>query len=92
MKTKLAMVAAMLAMSTMAVNVEAKNCLKGAVVGGVAGHVAGKHGVAGAAAGCAIGHHMAKKAERRRNAEIAAANSQATQPVARKHWWSRKPA
>ncbi len=39
----------------------AKECLKGAAIGGVGGHVAGHHGLIGAAAGCAIGHHMANK-------------------------------
>jgi hypothetical protein len=44
---------------------EAKGCVKGAVVGGVAGHFAGRHAVAGAAIGCVVGHHLAKKKERR---------------------------
>jgi len=43
--------------------VQAKGCLKGAVVGGVAGHFAHRHTVLGAAAGCAIGHHLAHKKE-----------------------------
>jgi hypothetical protein len=42
--------------------VEAKGCLKGAIVGGAAGHMAG-HGKLGAAAGCAIGHHEANKTD-----------------------------
>ena len=42
--------------------VEAKGCIKGAIVGGAAGHMAG-HGKVGAAAGCVIGHHKAKKDE-----------------------------
>lgn len=41
--------------------VQAKGCLKGAVVGGTAGHFAGHHGFLGAAAGCVIGHHEANK-------------------------------
>jgi hypothetical protein len=56
MKTKLATLAAMLALAAMSVGVEAKGCLKGALIGGVGGHVAGHHGVAGAAPGCAAGH------------------------------------
>jgi hypothetical protein len=40
--------------------VEAKGCLKGAVVGGLGGKMLG-HGKAGAAAGCAVGHHRANK-------------------------------
>jgi hypothetical protein len=43
--------------------VQAKGCLKGAVVGGVAGHFAHRHTVLGAAAGCAVGHHLAHKKE-----------------------------
>jgi hypothetical protein len=42
----------------------AKDCLKGAAVGGVVGHVAGHHAVAGAAVGCVIGHHRAKVKDR----------------------------
>ena len=41
--------------------VQAKGCLKGAVVGGAAGHFAGHHGLLGAAAGCVIGRHEANK-------------------------------
>lgn len=41
--------------------VEARGCLKGAVVGGVAGHFAGHHPVLGAAGGCMVGRHMAHK-------------------------------
>ena len=40
--------------------VEAKGCIKGAVVGGLGGKMLG-HGKAGAAAGCAVGHHKANK-------------------------------
>ena len=39
---------------------EAKECIKGAIVGGAAGHMAG-HGKLGAAAGCVVGHHEANK-------------------------------
>lgn len=42
---------------------EAKDCLKGAVVGGVAGHMTG-HGVIGAAAGCDAGRHQAHKKDK----------------------------
>ena len=41
--------------------VEAKGCIKGAIVGGVAGHFVGHHGLLGAGAGCLIGHHEAAK-------------------------------
>ncbi len=58
---KLAVVAALFAMTALSTGVEAKGCLKGAAVGGLGGHVAGKHGLVGAAVGCAVGHHMAKK-------------------------------
>jgi uncharacterized protein YcfJ len=44
-----------------------KDCIKGAIVGGVAGHMVG-HGKAGAAAGCVIGHHNAKKADTEKKA------------------------
>ena len=44
---------------------DAGGCLKGAAVGGFAGHVAGHHGFIGAAAGCAIGHHEAKRNEKK---------------------------
>ena len=40
--------------------VEAKGCIKGAIVGGLGGKMLG-HGKAGAAAGCAVGHHRANK-------------------------------
>ena len=40
--------------------VEARGCLKGAVVGGVGGHFV-HHPVLGAVAGCAVGHHMAHR-------------------------------
>lgn len=40
--------------------VEAKGCIKGAVVGGLGGKMVG-HGKVGAAAGCAVGHHRASK-------------------------------
>jgi hypothetical protein len=43
--------------------VEARGCLKGAVVGGIAGHLA-HHGVLGAVGGCVVGHHMAAKQQR----------------------------
>jgi len=46
--------------------VQAKGCLKGAVVGGVAGHMV-HHGLLGAAGGCVVGHHMA--AQKQRQAE-----------------------
>jgi outer membrane lipoprotein SlyB len=45
-------------------SVEAKGCLKGAVVGGAAGHLAGHHGILGAAAGCVIGRHEANKRDK----------------------------
>jgi hypothetical protein len=43
--------------------VDAKGCIKGAVVGGVGGHFL-HHPVMGALAGCAIGHHEAVKRDR----------------------------
>jgi len=63
------LVGAALALAAIAASgpVEAKGCIKGAVVDGVAGHVAGHHGVLGAAAGCLIGRHQANKQARRAN-------------------------
>jgi hypothetical protein len=43
---------------------DAKDCIKGALLGGAAGHYAGHHGLLGAAAGCAIGRHEANKRSR----------------------------
>jgi uncharacterized protein YcfJ len=55
--------------------VEAKGCIKGAIVGGVAGHHMAGHGKLGAAAGCAIGHHEANKQQNSNNS-----NAQAPAP------------
>lgn len=77
MKTKLAVLAAIVALAAVAGGAEAKGCLKGAVVGGVAGHVAGHHGLVGAAAGCAIGHHEAKKKAAKEQADLANRNAAA---------------
>lgn len=89
MKTKLATLAAMLALATMSVGVEAKGCLKGALIGGVGRHVAGHHGVAGAAAGCAAGHYLAKKKAAKQQAELEnraiTTTAPTTQTVARKN-------
>ena len=60
MKALIACAAILFAFSTVQ-SVEAKGCLKGAVVGGAAGHLAGHHGMLGAAAGCVIGRHEANK-------------------------------
>jgi len=49
----------------------AEGCLKGAAVGAAAGHLK-NHTVAGAVAGCAIGHHLAKVAKEKKQAELAA--------------------
>jgi len=38
--------------------VEARGCVKGAVIGGVAGHFMHHHAVAGAAVGCVAGHYV----------------------------------
>jgi hypothetical protein len=53
-----------LVIATTTIPVEAKGCIKGAIVGGTAGHFAGRHGLMGAAAGCIVGHHEAKKNEK----------------------------
>ncbi len=37
---------------------EARGCVKGAVIGGVAGHFMHHHAVAGAAVGCVAGHYV----------------------------------
>ncbi len=60
MKTFIGCAAILFALATVQ-PVEAKGCLKGAVVGGTAGHFAGHHGFLGAAAGCVIGRHEANK-------------------------------
>jgi hypothetical protein len=65
MRTFLRCAALALAMGLTSAPADAKGCLKVAAVGGVAGHVAGHHGFIGAAAGCAIGHHEAKKNEKK---------------------------
>jgi hypothetical protein len=80
--------AAVLPLLALSGTVDAKGCVKGAVVGGAVGHVAGKHGVLGAAAGCAIGHHRATVKERddaaRANANsVNSASANATQPTQR---------
>jgi len=62
--------------------VEAKGCLKGAVVGGVAGHFMHHHTILGAAAGCIIGHHMAHEKEKQ---EKEAAAAKAKQQPAAQH-------
>ena len=59
--------------------VEAKGCIKGAVVGGVAGHYMHRHTLLGAAAGCIVGHHMAHKKEQEQKA--AAQKAQQQQPA-----------
>ncbi len=46
---------------------QAKGCIKGAIVGGIAGHAV-HHGVIGAMGGCAVGHHLASKAEKEKKA------------------------
>ena len=38
--------------------VEARGCVKGAIIGGVAGHFAHHHALAGAAVGCVAGHYV----------------------------------
>jgi hypothetical protein len=69
--TKLFAIAALIAgiALTGVSGVEAKGCLKGAVVGGVGGHFL-HHPVLGAIAGCAIGHHEAVKKEREQKAAL----------------------
>ena len=58
--------ASAVALSTASVaSADAKECIKGAIVGGVAGHMA-DHGKLGAAAGCVIGHHEASKPTKER--------------------------
>jgi len=80
----LALVAACAAFGvTATAPVQAKGCIKGAVVGGVGGHLLGGHTVAGAAVGCAVGHHEAgKKAREQRNAQAARNNAAAQPPMA----------
>jgi hypothetical protein len=69
-------VALLIPLAGLAGTASARDCLKGAAIGGVAGHVAGKHGVLGAAAGCAIAHHRAKvKDKQAARAAAAQANS-----------------
>lgn len=47
--------------------VNAKGCIKGALVGGVAGSAVG-HGKLGAVAGCVVGHHEANKTDAAKSA------------------------
>lgn len=76
MNTRTLAVALLLPLAVAGGAAEARDCAKGAVVGGVAGHFAGRHSVLGAAAGCAIAHHRAKVKDR--DAARAAAQTQNT--------------
>lgn len=58
---KLAIIFAALTL-TMSSPVQAKGCIKGAIVGGAAGSTVG-HGKLGAVAGCVVGRHEANKAD-----------------------------
>ncbi len=62
----LLVLATTLAIALTSTAVEAKGCIKGAIIGGSAGHFAG-HGKIGAVAGCVIGHHEATKADASRS-------------------------
>ncbi len=81
MKTVLAgaLIAACLTVAA-ASDVQARGCLKGAVIGGVAGHFLHHHAVLGAIAGCAIGHHLAVQKEREKRAQLQQQQAQKT------HW------
>ena len=74
MKTKLiALITAVSLIGTTAVGTDANaGCVTGAVVGGVAGHLAHHHTLMGAAAGCVIGHELAVRKKKQRQAEHAA--------------------
>ena len=67
MKTILSCAIVAVALAAMSGAVEARGCIKGAVVGGAAGHFAHHHGALGAAAGCVIGHHEASKNDKSKN-------------------------
>jgi hypothetical protein len=41
--------------------VQARGCIKGAVIGGIAGHFAAHHGLMGAVSGCIVGRHEANR-------------------------------
>ena len=57
-------------------------CLSGAAAGGIAGHFLGHHAVLGALGGCLIGHHLAVKKDREREADAAIADaSTSTDPA-----------
>ena len=73
MKTRLCIIALLVAFAAAPQFASAKGCLKGAAVGGVGGHVAGGHGVLGAAAGCAVGRHMANKKDKQQAAKVPSA-------------------
>ena len=88
MKFRLAVIALALPLIGTAGAVEAKGCLKGAVVGGLAGHFAGRHGTVGAAAGCAIGSHRARTKAVRSDAQGTATSDAAVVP--KHHWYSRR--
>lgn len=57
--------------------VQAKGCIKGAVVGGLAGHAV-HHGILGAGAGCIAGHHLAKRHAQQERARQARQNAYGT--------------
>jgi len=40
---------------------QAKGCIKGALIGGIAGHITAHHGLMGAVSGCIIGRHEANR-------------------------------
>ena len=83
MKPRTFAIALLIPLAGLTGTASARDCLKGAAIGGVAGHVAGKHGVLGAAAGCAIGHHRAKvKDKQAARAAAAQENSSGASPAA----------
>ena len=56
-----------------------RDCLKGALVGGVAPY-AGHHGVLGAVGGCAVDHHMANEKNKEGEATPDRAQHSTNQP------------
>jgi hypothetical protein len=90
MKARILAIALVFPLATIVAEAQARDCLKGAAVGGLAGHFAGRHGVLGAAAGCAIAHHRAKV--RDREAARAGANTTAQARVNPRNNTAQAPA
>ncbi|HEY2227148.1 MAG TPA: hypothetical protein VGI22_05280 [Xanthobacteraceae bacterium] len=63
--------AVVLSIAAASTPVDAKGCIKGAILGGAVGHYTTHHGLLGAAAGCLVGRHEAARHEREREQDQA---------------------